>query len=383
MGSSTSLGIKVTSQTTTDEGVSIEGIVCMKAKEDVDATHIQIAFLGVERTRVKYKQRVGHGDKKRNVTKYAREKKEFFRLRWNLVEFPDGKCAAGEYEYPFKFTAPTAGLPSTFYEKMYGIRGSWCKVGYAIEARLHKTGWLKWNNVALKGIQISSKCPSAKEIKPVMQEREVDVRFCCCLKQGTMKLAASVNKDSFCSGEELEILYEASNPTSVEVNNITITLEEYVFWKARNKREHRIIRQVDTLPATKLNTGERAIALEEDPHKMIVKPHFRDTFRGSLITCTHCIKVKLNTGWGTTNPQVGVNVHIYDKNAGEDPDAAGEDNDNDEVEDDEGEDEPEEVGASEAPAGWSPAVAVMVNLDDVAIVDKLDPDIPMAKIVEE
>jgi len=347
----------------------VNGTVYLSAEKDVAASHLQIAITGEERTRIKYRETKGSGDKKKTVTKYANQKNTFLCWRWNLAEFEEGTCPAGQREYPFTFTFPNQILPSSCFVARNGSR---CQISYVLEARLYKQGWFKFDTIARRAISFAGSTPALKPVEPVMVNEFAQVRYCCCINKGSMSLGAAVNKDAFMVGQDLEVLYEAANLSTVDATGILVSLTQRLFFKAKGQSKKFMDLQQQLLPPDKLNTGEKRIALEEDPFNLQVKGSFLPSYKGGLVTIDHTIRVTLQTACCITNPCAVIPVQIYSSRASQEDDG---DNEDGEDSDDDG---PMEVGATQLPPVWVPCVAVPVNLDSVRVVEKLDPNMPVA-----
>lgn len=364
---SATLGISCDTTSCTG-GASIAGKVYLNVAKEVDASHLQIALVGEERTTVRYTESRGSGKNRRTVTKYVHACHTFLLRRWNLAEFADNKAQVGQFEYEFNFTLPaTDDLPSTFYT---AANGGKAQVTYYVETRLHKTGWFSWDTTASRVIQVTIPSPPVKPVESAMVQSTIPVRLCCCINKGEMDLKAMVNKDAFMTGDKMDILYEARNQSTAEVQHISVKLIEHVRWKAGSHGDGKRFVHKEQFPGTKLNEGERYISLEEDPATLVVPATYRSSFKGQLMSCSHRLEVKLNTGFGISNPEVDIGIQVYDQNVGMDPDAE-KDNGADEVEGDPDEGGFKETGATEMPAGWQGVVVPAVNLDDVNVCEQL------------
>jgi len=377
MGSSTSIGIKFTSPEAgqpISPGTTVSGTVYLSCTKQISATVLQLAVVGREVTAVRYTHTSGSGKNKKRTNRTAHGQHCLFLLRWDLAKFPDGEVQVGQYEFPFAFQLPAANLPSTFCQSQGRSR---CAVQYFLEARLSKPGWLTWDAVAYAPFAVVGLVPLVKSVEPTFIECHVPVTVCCCIGKGSMDLKVAINKDAAVTGEPLEVLYEARNNTSVDVQAVNVKLVEYVYWTAGAHAKASAIPLEQIMPSQKLNEGEKVIALEEDAVTMVVPKTFRADYRGNLVSCSHWLEVTLATKFGITNPTVRVPLRIYDQFVVATVLGVvvpGEEDNNEAAE----EGEPEEdtnalpVGETVLPSNWMAVVAAEVVLDNAAAVESIE-----------
>mmetsp|Transcript_3634 Transcript_3634/g.5644 ORF Transcript_3634/g.5644 Transcript_3634/m.5644 type:complete len:515 (-) Transcript_3634:372-1916(-) len=331
-------------------------------KPVVDCSSLVLNIQGYEKTKVTYTTSTGTGKNRKTHRKTARSQSNFLNTFFPLAEMSSGSLPQGDYEYPFKFLVPS-GLPSS----MSAERGSGsCNIGYSVDARLHRDGWMAWSVQHSRHFVVVTTPPS-HQCPVYMNPSVVPVNTCFCFGRGHIVSGGAVSSNMICAGESAKVNYAVINKSATEILAVDIILSEHIVWRARghsslcytvlfsSSMPTEDLKDVGT-PVTKPVSFANEDVLRQVRDTLLAGRHsvnisvpsnVLSSYSGDLITIRHDIVIRMRTPCGTNNPELCQPIHIFS------PIPV--------VEVDE-EDVPAKVLPSTMPENWSPVSNSLVEL---------------------
>lgn len=263
-------------------GQTVTGTVFLELKEEIEVDKIYIKASGKEKVEWSehWKEpRYHEVDGERQIEGYDEKEKEydekeaFFKKKIMLVpeEEDEHELKPGKYAFPFQFDLPKQGkkgsaLAGSIQMKTehagwhwHGARGATkdmkVKVQYSIKAVVDVDD----SKDLEKKVDFTVYPQAPEEIPQPRDEREASVMFLCCINRGSLKMAASLEKNVYRPGEKAKALLTVENNSSLEVTAM-VELNRRMTLKADGHRisnNHEIhIGRFDTIQPDETKTVE-------------------------------------------------------------------------------------------------------------------------------
>ena len=338
--SSSSLGIQL-DQPAVYAGGEISGKVFLQVQKDTEADTLQLMLVGQEYAHVHWTttRTTGSGDNRTTETVHhdAYAKRILVQIDVPLAQFPTGRVAPGNYEFPFSATLPP-GLPTSMFAK--GGGGD-CRISYQLKARLHRPSWFKWDTTSTRSIMVQSTPLPPAPAPFYAAPQTVPVKLCCCFDRGQIHIGAGMDDTLLGRGQSVGVGIAVQNESSKKLESLEATITERVVWRARGHSNFssRTIAQtawdmgavagLEELTSGELKAArESAAASPGDAHTktleamaasllsgrqretLTVAPDARDSYRGSCLSVAHRCYVTSTTPCCVTDPQLEVPVRI-------------------------------------------------------------------------
>lgn len=312
-------------------GTAVTGrVLLMVNQEDVSCESIGCHVLGQECTEVHYTETVGSGDNRRVEHRVAHQRVNFMDVKFLLATVPSHSIKRGQYEYPFQFVIP-AGAPAS----MHADNGQDdCDVVYSMEVWLNRPGFLRWD-IKHKSILTVLNPPKSNSKVPLYIEPYQEKLFsCCCFRRGDILLGASVDSSVLSAGGNVNVKYAVHNLSTVRVKAIELSLTENLAFRAHGHHSHRNTRlcyiriEADKcgLDLTPLSGDKNQVQpdmmdllrkLSQQLFSDLCKVSFsvpgtaKNSYRGTLITISHTMSIRVITTFGTANPAIMRDVKMF------------------------------------------------------------------------
>ena len=338
--SSSSLGIQL-DQPAIYAGGTVSGKVFLQVRKDTEADTLQLMLVGQEHAHVHWttQETTGSGDNKRTVTKHhhAYANRILVQIDVPLAQFPTGRVAPGNYEFPFSATLPP-GLPTSMFAR--GGGGD-CSISYALKARLHRPSWFKWDTTSTRSIMVQSTPLPPSPVPFFATPQTVPVTLCCCFSRGKIHIGAGVDDTLLGRGQRVGVGIAVQNESSKKLECVTATIQEHVVWRAAGHSNTSLRTIAETAwdmdamvgltelskedlkaarEAAKASPGEAhtktletlaaSLLSGRQRETLTVAPDARDSYRGSCLSTTHRCYVTSKTPCCVTDPQLEVPVRI-------------------------------------------------------------------------
>lgn len=314
-------------------GSVVSGKVYLDVKKDTDASSLQLILEGKEHSHTHWTESHGSGDNRHTEHHHAYANRTLIKLTFDLAEFPGGKVAIGQYEFPFSAELPP-GLPSTMYASG---QGGDCRIAYSFRARMHRPGLFKWDTKAKRSFLVSS-MPLPPEPQPYFAAPSTTaVKMLCCINRGRMTVGAVATDTLISRGETFNMNVALKNESTAKIDAMRAEIEERVVWWAGG-HSNWCLRKVaqgfldpSTIAGTaKLDKAELKAVREDGNSKgqaleeiyaqlckadqpvavLTCADDARDTYRGPLISTSHDMRAVCKTPCCITDPVVHIPVRI-------------------------------------------------------------------------
>ena len=336
------LGIQIDQDAVYSGGV-ISGKVFLQVTSETEAATLQIMFVGKEHSHVHWTttHTSGSGKNRRTTTRHhhAYRDRTLVAIDVPLGTFPEGVVRPGNYEFPFSTTLP-AGLPSVMAAS--GGGGD-CRVTYTLKARLHKPSWYKWDTTATRSIMVQSAPLPPSPVPYFAPPTSVPVTCCWgCGAGGLIHMGAGVDDTLLGRGQSVGVGIAVANESREPIENVGCKITEHVRWWAggHSNSSYRVVAMTnwdmtqmqglaelskDTMKekewasspeagnAARLKTLEALAATlmsGQQRSLLTVAPDARDSYCGSILSCTHRMFVTSKTRCCVTDPELQVPVQI-------------------------------------------------------------------------
>lgn len=228
-------------------------------------------------------------------------------LRQNLAQFQNGIATIGYYTMPFTFTIPSTAAPSVHLS----TGSDTCRVKWGLTATLRDTpaGVL----ATITELEVNARPPI--HVHKLHGESEQQVTRCCCVKQGMMGLAATLDRDVYAGEMPLGVELEINNQSSKIVNRVIVLLKQTIHLTARGHRasgQHTVLRveiPEDIPPHTVVGWGS------DNPsrHAAAILPALAvPSFQTKNATVEYCWEIEACTpAWFVSNPRITIPITIH------------------------------------------------------------------------
>jgi len=341
------VGIR-TDQETYDAGSVVTGTiyVSITTSKPVQATSLNLSFVGEERVVIHHTTSESHTDHQGRTTNRHRDHYEranciFYKFDYPIASFQGkqgGIIAPGQYEYPFQVTLPQ-DLPGC----TSCVRGqSRCDILYKMTAHFVQpdAGFFSKPPHFTKsfGVLAHTDAQQTNDVAGIKLPPEVTpVKTCCCFGKGTMTLQCEIDKSILSPHDHLEIQFAGKNESTVKVLNVKVELDEIVEWHAHGHSEkltraaaERVLAGGHEMPEFQElrrvprrhhyfgipdSSDATASLTNNTPSRktfLVVPGDIRDTYRGNLMEVRHIVTITLVTSGGccTTSPESCVALQV-------------------------------------------------------------------------
>eukprot|EP00193_Tetraselmis_chui_P005574 CAMPEP_0177757494 /NCGR_PEP_ID=MMETSP0491_2-20121128/3672_1 /TAXON_ID=63592 /ORGANISM="Tetraselmis chuii, Strain PLY429" /LENGTH=458 /DNA_ID=CAMNT_0019273147 /DNA_START=405 /DNA_END=1781 /DNA_ORIENTATION=+ len=308
-------------------GETVNGYVSLTVTGPLSCSDLNLRFRGEARTRVRWTETEHYTDSEgksqtRQTERSAEESVSLCALTTPLAHFPDGSIHMGHYQFPFSLPLPS-GLPAAFAVQY--PRSSAC-VFYAVSVKLKRPGIFTWDIQERVVVDLVAPVP-AHLANP--QEQVVDdvqqVRSCCCINKGQVRLSAYLNKQAYFTSEPYDFSWQVTNGSTTDVERVTASLVKRGAITARGNTDY----IEDTgLHSRTISSGHglrRAASKKEDATRsleksspewhtetMAIGPDITPTIDHYLVRFGYGLKLKAEmSGTCITSPSVELPVFIF------------------------------------------------------------------------
>ena len=356
------IGITLNTPTAVYPGSTLTGIVWTDTADERDiipASGIRLRFRGKETSVVRYvKVEVTEdedGNKERNhVIETAKEKRELISTYHELDTSPsvivNEHLEPGHHQVPFAIQLPR-NLPASVKEQCNVHRrqndrrhvndesdsdsdeeeqrhGSYYQVVYRLQAELIGSGVL-WNYKSEKLTVQIAKPLSQEHVPYAVPPHTVDVRWMCCVPQGTMTVTTAVADTKLDRGETVTVALAARNHSSATASSVEASLVQHCEWQAerKSKTTARVLQtvQFEELEAF-LAPDVDSSPNDDEASSMLQETLLREVQQGLHVcrltmpqdahcSCSrkrmkieHFIEITVYTGLGVTNPVMEIPI---------------------------------------------------------------------------
>ena len=312
-------------------------------------------LFGQERTSIKYRHHVGDT----SVILYMRSENIFMQDSLVLAELnQSNKKDVRDAKFPFEFQLPPRLPPSMKEERRrrkFAYRGSHAEVVYGVTIEVQELGnygggrsWLsifgRGRNIHLLPFRLINPTPdlSRNYTINIPPTQEVVTRYCCFdrIGRGFMTLSANIPAGMQAAGSEMKMEFCIDNQSRTKIKSIIMEVKEQVTWNAQfmSKTRKRV------LAKTQIPYDGKTMQNSMQTISLLVPPESMETYQGSLITVSHYVKLKVDTSFMTSVPELSANFFCY--NPGNRPSNLVQVGD---------------PSAPPVPAGWNPVTAPLAS----------------------
>lgn len=288
-------------------GSTVEGRVQVIVSKDFDAcTSLSLRYTGIERIGVKYVSRT-------ESAKFTRhndtDKHCFAKCDFELARFPSKTLLLGTHEFPFTFTIPQDTFPSARCVLPDEDDGGEAEVNHFIEAVLHPSKWLLFDRSGRAALTVQ--LPPSLPFVAQVQNRSLrqPIHYMWLYSRG--EVVTSLTYPKYIRADDVfSIQFSLLNITDVPAQRIEIDLVESVKWSL-NMRDRKcdtvvasymitdaqllqhVPQQLDTTTTQLLHNSINSISAN-----LIVSPQTRFTMKGTLITISHTLNLRIILPFG-------------------------------------------------------------------------------------
>ena len=322
-------------------GSKLSGTVYAQSTEDAGEVGLDLCFAGKEDVKVQYEETVSNGETTSTVTRYSYSKNDIVRMSIPLLG-ANSSLNAGQYAYPFELQLPEH-LPSSMYCGAHDDDG-YCSIVYKVKVEAKG----KWRNAKEEvDFQVLAKPPSSAPVPNSVEPITSKITTCCCIPKGKITIAANVDDTRVGEGEAMTVNFACKNESSAGIDFAQAKIKQKIHWHSsghsqktdeviaqqnfqldegmtkRSTDELRMIKDVNTMG------GLQSRGVNDDLYREILAtvnegtnqvsltiPHqAKHTYRGSLITVYHTLKIKVKTPSCSSNPETKVDLQIVTPNS--------------------------------------------------------------------
>lgn len=230
------------------------------------------------------------------------QEKQVFLRRMFCIYSVKSTLMPANFIFPFEFVLDH-GLPGTFSFNT-DSRTLFARSVYKVKAEVVVPGMFKFNLKHNQEIIVNE--PFQQKIRRTEAFKEENVTFCCCISQGHVSMAASIDKNAYAPGEQcLLTLTVDSQDCKVDIDRITFSLTQSLILRAGNSTHSDTFTLIrNTAPRVRAGTSTtRTIPLT-------LPTNCYASCSSSLISSQYSLRVQLEVPW-CSDVILSVPVQIY------------------------------------------------------------------------
>ena len=215
-------------------------------------------------------------------------KHTLFKVEFMLLA--GGYLTPGQYTVPFNFLLPM-GLPGSFYLEESGFE---CGVEYGVKAHVRVPGLLKSDLRSVYAFQVSQSPPNFSRSITASANSDIDVF--CCFNRGNAQLSFRCTRDTFFSGESVNLVASATNNSTADLKRLTVKLRRYLYLKADSGHSKKFEVTISEMiyPGIPRNS-----ALHEIPMSLNIPLDAPQQCFGAKIRCLYSVRLSGKVRCGT------------------------------------------------------------------------------------
>jgi len=239
----------------------------------------------------------------------------FYRHNFPIFIFNTNVIAPGQYCFPFCFV-PGSNLPGSFFEQENGFTAV---IKYKVKAELTN---FQDSGAKLKYCQplILREPIKNQMLYNVPIENAINAKTWCCLSQGVSKMKCFFEKNTYCPGEQANMMCEIENSQcNLPVRNVNIRLLMNIRLITNTGREKFITEVVNSFDLPGIGAHETAVENNRKVAGIFLTNRFRNraiqpSTTGSLVKCEYILSVKTvldGVTCCTADPEVRIPLTIF------------------------------------------------------------------------
>mmetsp|Transcript_25051 Transcript_25051/g.54471 ORF Transcript_25051/g.54471 Transcript_25051/m.54471 type:complete len:503 (-) Transcript_25051:595-2103(-) len=301
-------------------GDLVQGYVLLNCTKPFQCDRVMLKVEGCEKVRWEERREDRNYNSERQewdtrveiIPRYGH--REFFSVAVPLYSYPQ-YCQPGQYQFPFSFVLPV-GLPGSFQytDNNYSYGACYynytkAQIKYKVKAECVVPGMLKPNVRHKQEVFVNQRL--LKSPSEIRVENTQTVNTCCCCGNGTCRVIANVQKDSYMPGEMAAVVLQVENNSTAEFR----TIDLYLRRRLRLNADGAAMRELDdeltkaSFPGLGPNTS--FMGAEGKLLSIALPPQLIATTQGQLISCEYHLIVHLRASAFVSDVKLKVPVTVY------------------------------------------------------------------------
>mmetsp|Transcript_4167 Transcript_4167/g.5463 ORF Transcript_4167/g.5463 Transcript_4167/m.5463 type:complete len:349 (-) Transcript_4167:134-1180(-) len=315
-------------------GSKISGTVNVTTAGKNTNSGLTVSLIGKEDVKVRYKQTHSNGNNASTTkTHYAYAKCDIVRVEIPLAG-AEAVVEPGNHSFPFEVQLPV-NIPSSM---THCGDGGYCNIVYKIKVSVKG----KWRGDKVeKHIRVLARPPFSAPVPSFFEPETQQITSCYCFPRGAITFAASIDDTRVGKGDAVNVDFGCKNEASTRIEYVEANIKENIYWKARGHNscsKHTIVeRQFNQTDNMEKRSKQQMRQLKEDLGSGIISRGLKvnlyrellkvvkdgrnrvtldipltvkPTYRGSCITVSHTLTIKVKTPSGSTNPKRKIPIQI-------------------------------------------------------------------------